>query len=288
MLLLVLAFGGLTLNSMTWIIAAAPIAAVAFVCIRFRSGEVGTAELSSESALPYSVGRYALDAWPGVIASLSVARLDQIIGLPLIGSQQLGFYAIAVTVGELPLILGTAARPLLMGSKYSDEGLLYQIRLFRITSVATAVVAAVLMITAPVLIPFVFGKDFQAAVAPTLVLLAGSVVLGVVYQYAGMLQWRGMAALQSRAIVLGTLLGLGLLWVFSPLGALGAALASLVGYVSMLIATAYWGASRADLPITVLWGRASLATQCVLPRSHSAESQLPMHAYSDIAEQELG
>ncbi len=68
-----------------------------------------------------SLIRYALACLPGVLAAVSSARLAQVIGLPLIGPRELGYYAVAVSVAEIPMVIATAARSVLLGRQGSGN-----------------------------------------------------------------------------------------------------------------------------------------------------------------------
>ncbi|WP_281896101.1 lipopolysaccharide biosynthesis protein [Micromonospora humidisoli] len=177
-----------------------------------------------------SLVRYALVCLPGVLAATSSARLDQVVGLPLLGARELGFYAVAVSVAELPTVVATAARTILMGGA-DAEGVTSVLWVARMALPAAAFGCAVLAAGAGLLVPRFFGVAFAPAVLPTVILCAATVVYTCVQVFSALLLAHGEPARSSAALVAGSLTGVLLLVVLAPSGAVGAALASLVGYV---------------------------------------------------------
>ncbi|MFG2047875.1 lipopolysaccharide biosynthesis protein [Micromonospora sp. NPDC048935] len=176
-----------------------------------------------------SLIRYSLTCLPGVLAATSSARLDQVIGLPLLGARELGFYAVAVSVAELPTVVATAARTVLMGGAGGDD----HESVLRVARVAVPVAVlgcAVLAASAGLLVPRFFGAAFAPATLPTVILCAATVVFTCVQIFSALLLVNDRAARSSVALVVGSLTGVLLLVVLAPQGAVGAALASLIGY----------------------------------------------------------
>ncbi|MEU8185553.1 oligosaccharide flippase family protein [Micromonospora sp. NPDC049047] len=176
-----------------------------------------------------SMIRYALTCLPGVLAATSSARLDQVIGLPLLGARELGFYAVAVSVAELPTVVATAARTVLMGGAGSEDHDSV-LRVARIAVPVTALGCTVLAASAGLLVPRFFGAAFAPATLPTVILCAATVVFTCVQIFSALLLVHDKAGRSSVALVVGSLTGVLLLVGLAPLGAVGAALASLVGY----------------------------------------------------------
>ncbi|MFG1842627.1 lipopolysaccharide biosynthesis protein [Micromonospora sp. NPDC049175] len=176
-----------------------------------------------------SLIRYALVCLPGVLAATSNARLDQVIGLPLLGARELGFYAVAVSVAELPTVVATAARTVLMGGAGGEDNESV-LRVARIAVPVAALGCTVLAASAGLLVPLFFGAAFAPATLPTVILCAATVVFTCVQIFSALLLVHDKAGRSSIALVVGSLTGVLLLVVLAPLGAVGAALASLVGY----------------------------------------------------------
>ncbi|MEU3453001.1 O-antigen ligase family protein [Micromonospora sp. NPDC006766] len=203
----------------------------------WRPAEPSTAETTPAGPVPTgSLVRYALTCLPGVLAAISSARLDQIIGLPLIGARELGYYAVAVSVAELPMVIATAARTVLMGRPASGDPRAAN-QVARLAVLASAVVCVLLAVSAGFAVPLVFGADFAPAVLPTAILSAGTLCYACMSVYSAALLAHNRPGWSSTALVTGSLVGVLALLVLAPLGAVGAALASVAGYaVAMIIA----------------------------------------------------
>lgn len=183
-----------------------------------------------------SLVRYSLTCLPGVLAAISSARLDQIIGLPLIGAQQLGYYAVAVSVAEIPMVIATAARTVLMGRPATDDQRAATL-VARFAVLASVLACAALAAAAGFAVPLVFGRAFAPAVVPTIILCAATTLYTCVVILSAVLLAHDRAAWSSTALVAGCAGSIGLLFLLAPLGATGAAIASLTGYgISVVMA----------------------------------------------------
>lgn len=112
--------------------------------------------------------------WLGSVASMLLARVGQVLMVPLSSTRDLGLYSVAVTVSDVPLLVALAAAGALMGvgARSNDP-----------VQVATSTRLGVLLGCAGclglgALVPFVtvplFGEDFAGAVVPTLLLIASA------------------------------------------------------------------------------------------------------------------
>ncbi|SCL52938.1 Membrane protein involved in the export of O-antigen and teichoic acid [Micromonospora citrea] len=184
-----------------------------------------------------SLIRYALLCLPGVLAAVSSARLGQIIGLPLIGARELGYYAVAVSVAEIPMVMATAARSMLMGRQASGD-VRAATQVARLAVLASGVACSVLALIAGFAVPLVFGTAFTPAVAPTIILCAATVLYACMTIYSAALLAHNRPAWSSTALVTGSLAGVVALLVLARFGAVGAAVASFIGYAVTMIITA--------------------------------------------------
>ena len=196
-----------------------------------------------------SLVTYSLACLPGVLAAVSSARLDQIIGLPVIGAAQLGYYAVAVSVAEIPMVIATAARTLLLGRSISDDPVAAT-RIARLAVVVSVVACGFLAVVASFAVPFVFGDRFEPSVAPTVILCLATVFYTGMVILTAVLLAHGSAAWSSAALVIGSLAGVGLLFAFARWGANGAAFASLAGY-GVSLALACWPVWKGRTPYTL-------------------------------------
>lgn len=171
----------------------------------------------------------ALQLWPGVLASTSAARIDQLVGLPLIGVRQLGLYAAAVSLAELPLILVSAVRLLFLGSA-SPQASPQDAVMMRSTMLLVGAAALCTAIFAPWLVRILLGGEFSGAVIPVMIVALGAVpqaglsLLGAALIRAHSPTW------QSAGLVGAVAVDVLLLFVMAPEGANGAALAATVSY----------------------------------------------------------
>jgi O-antigen/teichoic acid export membrane protein/O-antigen ligase len=176
-----------------------------------------------------SLVRYALRCLPGVLAAISSARLDQIVGLPVIGARQLGYYAAAVSGAEIPMAIATAARTVLMG-RPSTADPREATAVARLSVLASVVACGLLAAASPVAVPWFFGSDFAPAVEPAAILCAATVLYTGVVLLSAALLVGGRAGASSASLVAGSAVGVALLFLLAPWGATGAAVASLGGY----------------------------------------------------------
>lgn len=183
---------------------------------------------------------FGLSAFPGIVAGLSAARLDQLIGLPLIGSEDLGIYAVAVSLAELPTMISVAGRTMLLGTDPGPCGRASRTRLAYLTLLMTALASTALASTVPFGLTLVFGKAFAPAVAPSMILIAATPIYALGILLSTYLIAEGKPGTQSIALTTGALTNLVSFVVLSPMGAIGAALASLIGYLATaLVAVAF-------------------------------------------------
>lgn len=197
--------------------------------------------LGSRSSAPAPLGPllgYGLKSLPGSLSNLANNRLDQLLIAPMLGTRALGLYAVAVGINFIPVQVGA-------GLAYSSfrqvgprdpagpagpaAGLLRRAWIFvTLAAVATAV-ATVLGLD------LLYGQSFGAALAPTLLLLPGSVFLGlhlVATQVANALGHPEHGSWGQATGVVVTVLGL--LIVLPGLGIAGAAAVSTVAYLVRL------------------------------------------------------
>lgn len=183
--------------------------------------------------------RFSLATFPGVLAAMLMSRADQVIGLPLLGAVQLGHYAIAVTVAELPMMVATAGRSYLLGHHRGMGGHNGVARLAWGLLVANGAICLILMAIVPWGIPWIFGDAFRGAVIPCIILLLGTVCFTAMSLGSAILLNAGRPHSQSIAYAAAACVGITMLFLFSDLGAVGAAIASVLGYA---VAAAICGA----------------------------------------------
>jgi len=175
---------------------------------------------------------FSLRLWLGSIAGVLLTRLDQVLLTPLAGPAELGLYAVAVNLADVPLMISLASRDVLIAADAGVESNKRLAMASRLTSLVTLVLSVCLGCTAPLWIGPLFGAGFSEAV-PVLCVLLAACVFGVPGSIAG----AGLIARNSpqlRSLVVGAAVpvNVGLLFVLGPAhGALGAAVATLGGTI---------------------------------------------------------
>jgi O-antigen/teichoic acid export membrane protein len=181
---------------------------------------------------------FGVKAIPGSLTDLANNRLDQLFIVPFLGLKQLGFYAVAVTVNFIPFQLGTALSSSVLGqvfvaSERGPDGVAS--KLLRRGFVATGAAAILVAIATPTVLPLVFGHRFEPSVAPTLILLPGTVAWAVTLVSIQIGNALNRPQYGSVAQVIGVVITItGLILLVPRYGIAGAAIVSSVTYVTRL------------------------------------------------------
>jgi O-antigen/teichoic acid export membrane protein len=173
---------------------------------------------------------YGLRIWIGSISGILLSRVDQTLMTPLANTYELGLYVVAVNVSELLLIINSSVRDVSFASdarEAVDERLAAAAR---ISSTVCILAALALGFTMVWWLPLLFGEAFRPAVPVAAVALA-AVALGTPGSIGGSgLGARGRPGLRSMSLVVACLVNVVMLIFLLPtMGAMGAAIATLVG-----------------------------------------------------------
>lgn len=168
--------------------------------------------------------------WLGSISGILLSRVDQTLMTALSGSYALGLYAIAVTVSELPLIINSAVRDVTFATDAAAPDDARLTASARVSFIACVLAGIAVGGSMPFWLPWLFGADFAAAVPVAAVLIA-AVVLGTPGSIGSAgLSARGRPGLRSVSLLIAAVVNVALLVVLvPPMGAMGAAIATLVG-----------------------------------------------------------
>jgi O-antigen/teichoic acid export membrane protein len=193
---------------------------------REHEGTAGTGEaIRLSGALLTFGGR----VWLGGVATIMVARVSQLVIVPLSGVSQLGLYVVAVTISDIPWIVVQAVRDVVFGSSAAERN---DARMLSTSRAATAIAALnslVLGATLPWWLGPFFGAGFADAEGATWVLLASSVVAVPGLVAGAAIAAAGRPGVRSAAIACGLAVDVAALLLLVPAqGALGAAVASLL------------------------------------------------------------
>jgi O-antigen/teichoic acid export membrane protein len=178
---------------------------------------------------------YGSKAEVGSLLQLANGRLDILILQIYRPLSQVGYYVVAQTIAELVVVLANQFRwtgMVLVARSGDDE--------HRASATASTVrhyttLAAVAAIgvgfVGSALIVLGYGSRFHSAIAPMLILLPGVWMLGIGIVIQGDLSGRGRPGLASTLAGISAAATTGLdFLLIPPLGPIGAALASMVGY----------------------------------------------------------
>jgi O-antigen/teichoic acid export membrane protein len=179
---------------------------------------------------------YGMRGQLGGLLSLVNLRLDVAILGALAGPAVLGVYAIASKYAELLRLPGLAVTYVMYPSFARDGNRDARARTRALLGPAawlTAAAAVPLALAAGFVLPLVYGHDFASAALPAWILLAGLVgesVTGLITAYLYGVARPGLNSLAIGAGVVVTVIGD--LTLIPPYGAVGAAIASAVAYLT--------------------------------------------------------
>ncbi len=175
--------------------------------------------------------KFGIRAWVGALASKANVRLDQLMMTRLVPTAELGLYAVAVSISSVVGGLVTAAvwGPLGVRTAKGDPHLVSRaLRVSLLTVVATgAVIAAIL----PLVVPVVFGERFSGVVEIAHILIVAVVAATGMQVLTSALTGAGRPGAGAKAQLIALAITVpGLILLLPSLGAVGAALVSLVSY----------------------------------------------------------
>jgi len=195
------------------------------VCFSYR---VSTSRTEIESMFSYGWRNHLV-----TVQTYANQQLDQVFLAAMVPAAQLGLYAIAVTYASAGLSLG-AAPALQMYSHFSrqesPDRADYQRLMTRtlIMLVGTSMISGAM---APFIIPLVFGKSYEGAVTPALILVLSSTVLSLSAMYSAIWKSAGKPLTAAKAQGVGLFLTvISLPLAITYLSILGAALVSIIVY----------------------------------------------------------
>ena len=184
--------------------------------------------------------RYAVQSYLGNLCWLFNSRLDQLVMSLVLPAASLGIYATAVSYAGVVFSFFSAFAMLAFAKASAVDGhaedeiraiIRHYARVSWLTGVPTAFAVAA---AAPWLYPVLFGSDFEAGVAPAMILCAGSVFLGINYTLSNGMRIRNQPLRPSIAEAVGVVVSItGLIYVLPRTGIVGAAIVSLLSYVTV-------------------------------------------------------
>jgi O-antigen/teichoic acid export membrane protein len=240
------AVGKLSPMSAVLIISLSPIGGSLCYIQRRADGSSATCDRTLELPLvvltsPFS---FAMRVWFGAVFGVMLMRLDQVLMIPLSTPTQLGLYAVAVSVSEVPLVITSAVRDVLFVRDAQCAESTEVQRLARFAALVVFLVAAFLDVVVIVGARLLLGAGFQHIALP-LILLSVAVVAGAPGTAAGAgLSARGRPGARSAILIGASILNAGMIVLLVPrFGATGASIATIVGN-TVASSTAVWMFSR--------------------------------------------
>jgi O-antigen/teichoic acid export membrane protein len=192
--------------------------------------------------------KFGLQTVPASFANLANSRLDQVLIAPFLGPSELGIYAVAVGVAFVPInvgsTLGLAAYRAFARARSGDE---YLRKVLGRSSIYVAVSGIMSAVGAVTLIVPIYGEQFSESVTPAVLLIVGSVAMGIAMVLGQASNAAGFPrndSVSSVAALVFTVIGLP---IFLPMyGLVGAAAVSAVAY-SVRALVGYWMLRRSGL-----------------------------------------
>ena len=186
-------------------------------------------------AAPMSLVGYSLRAHPGTLAAITSYRLDMLLLTIIVPLSAVGNYSLATSFATPIALVGSSLgafyfRRLGEGSRDEPAIISAAWRRFVLPTAALSTLAA----ASAFLVPHVLGHDFDAAVAPMVVLAFGASGLGALQLGTNILQAQGAPGLASLLFVAAAALsGVTLLLLVPRFGITGAALSSALTYLAV-------------------------------------------------------
>ncbi|MGE3285966.1 MAG: oligosaccharide flippase family protein [Pseudonocardia sp.] len=183
---------------------------------------VGDHVLNEYPVAPDRVARslvsYGSRAWIGAVAGIVLAKVGQILMVPLAGAEELGLFVVATTIADLPFLVAVAVREAVFGVSSQTRDADRLARATRLTTFVGLLGCVGLGLTVPLWIGWLFGAEFTVAMIPTLLLLGGT-VLGVpgLISSAGLGAW-GRPGTRSLGIVLALAVNIAVFVALVPSG----------------------------------------------------------------------
>ena len=173
-------------------------------------------------------------------------RADRLVLAAFSGASALGVYAVAAGLGELARLAPTSIGQ--VGFYRASRNDLKAQRRLRLLGVVLAAAIAVAMIAAaPLLIPWLFGPEYESAVSMLQILALGEVVFALSFVDSRLLLGRGAVGVVGLIGVIAAVVGVIVYLVLvPPFAGIGAAWGSVVNYalLSIMLSVAYARSSR--------------------------------------------
>jgi O-antigen/teichoic acid export membrane protein len=174
--------------------------------------------------------RYGRRVWVTVLASQTNARLDQLLMTRLVPSSELGLYVVAFNFSLLQSSFTNAVSSALLPRIAADDASVVA-RALRIVVLLTALLSTLLFVSAPFVVPAVFGDNFSEAVLMCQILVIAAVPFGIVQLMTATLNGINKPGIAARGELISIAITVPLLILFvGQYGGEAAAVVSLTAY----------------------------------------------------------
>jgi O-antigen/teichoic acid export membrane protein len=168
-------------------------------------------------------------------------RLDQMVMAAMVPPRDLGLYVVAVAwssaVSPVLTSIGAAILPAVASAHSREDAIRCLGQGVRTACGLAALLCTALLAITPVAIVFCFGSMYDSAIPAAVVLLPAAGVLGVNFTLQESIRGLGFPYAVLRAELFGlAVTGFVLAFTLRPLGILGAAVSSLLGYSAIMAA----------------------------------------------------
>jgi O-antigen/teichoic acid export membrane protein len=232
--------GSVTIAVAAWSLSWVPTALVGVYWL----SRWGRLNIRFDPGLSRSLLRFGIVGYLAFITNYLNFRLDTFLVNIFKNATQVGYYAIAVGLAETIWYVSTSAATVLAPrvaageTKESDDT---TARVSRTVFVISLAAAVLLGLTAPLIIPVLFGAGFAPSVAAVWLLLPGVVALSVARVLSSYLLGRNRQKVDFMASLAGLVVTLALDLLLIPrYGFPGAAAASSVAYTATLAVNMTW------------------------------------------------
>lgn len=176
-------------------------------------------------------------SWLTMLSTVANYRLDQLVLAAVVPSEDLGHYAVAVSLTATVLGFVGAVNTALL-PRVAQEGVGAVPRIARVSVLILGGSLGGIAGSAPFLVPLVFGEAYQPTVVLVAILAPGALFLGLSWVLGAALQGHGRPQDMVRPQLLGLAITIGgLALMLGPFGVLGAALVSVMAYAAVLAGT---------------------------------------------------
>jgi O-antigen/teichoic acid export membrane protein len=170
---------------------------------------------------------------------------DKALLLYLLGTTQLGFYAVALTAASVVNSLAGAAGTMSFGmsAQAKDrEGFERVALMFRFTAWTWLLAGLAVAVIIPIMLPLLYGAAFRPAIWPAILLIPSAAFAGqaTILEESMRAQGRAFIGLEARAVGLLAMIAVG--WLLAPVFGIFGVVSAAIGSQAIVLAVMMWAA----------------------------------------------